>query len=264
MSDLGQTLRAAREAAGLSLSGMARRTGYSDGYLGNVETGVRNTTPRVIRAYERVLGMDRRSLLTGVAASVATATVPDAAVEIFRDIAAERTDLLSTAQTTHSTDRAIGGLVSRDRPCAGSLLKWARRGSPLLRVNSVGILAKVGSPDLDNDVVAMLKADEQARHLYLTAVTSRVLSVGWGDANALVLQGIPLTRPDQVLAFAREIGNPYDSGARWCSLVALSGARADDRPLVDAALQAALRRETSREMLRSIGGLLAGLDPVTL
>jgi transcriptional regulator with XRE-family HTH domain len=264
MSDLGKTLRQAREAAGLSLSGMARRTGYSDGYLGNVETGVRNATPKVIRAYERVLGVDRRSILAGVAASVATATVPDAAVEIFRDIAAERTALLSTVQTTHSTDRAIGALVSRDRPCAGSLLKWARRGSPLLRVNSVGILAKVGSPDLDNDVVGMLKVDEQARLLYLTAVASRVLNLGWNEANELALKGVPLTHPDQLRAFSREISNPYDSGARWCSLVVLAGARADDRARVDSALQVALKRESSREMLRSIGGVLTGLNPVDL
>jgi len=37
VSDLGPTLRQAREAAGLSLSGMARRTGFSRSYLGNVE-----------------------------------------------------------------------------------------------------------------------------------------------------------------------------------------------------------------------------------
>lgn len=55
MSDLGSTLRRARVAAGLSLSGMAKRTGYSRSYLGNAETGIRQVTPGLIRAYERVL-----------------------------------------------------------------------------------------------------------------------------------------------------------------------------------------------------------------
>src|SRR5437667_5021457 len=55
MSDLSRTLREAREAAGLSLSGMAKRAGYSRSYLGNVETGTRPATPAVIRAYERAL-----------------------------------------------------------------------------------------------------------------------------------------------------------------------------------------------------------------
>lgn len=35
---------------------MAKRTGYSRSYLGNVETGERQVTPDVVRAYERVLG----------------------------------------------------------------------------------------------------------------------------------------------------------------------------------------------------------------
>jgi transcriptional regulator with XRE-family HTH domain len=73
MDDIGARLRYARKAAGLSLAEVARRTHYGKGYLGNVETGVRRATPTVVLAYERALGdpMDRRGLLTGVAASVA-------------------------------------------------------------------------------------------------------------------------------------------------------------------------------------------------
>jgi predicted DNA-binding protein with PD1-like motif len=52
----GPALRQAREQAGLSLSGLAKRAGYSRSYLGNVETGVRPATPAVIRAYERAVG----------------------------------------------------------------------------------------------------------------------------------------------------------------------------------------------------------------
>ncbi len=37
---------------------MAKRTGYSRNYIGNVETGVRAVTPDVIREYESVLGED--------------------------------------------------------------------------------------------------------------------------------------------------------------------------------------------------------------
>jgi hypothetical protein len=241
---------------------MARRTGYSDGYLGNVETGVRNATPKVIRAYERVLGMDRRSLLVGVAAGVAAAAMPDQAVDVFRDIAAERTGLLAKTQTSHATDRAISALVARDRPCVGSLLKWAKRGSPVLRVNSVGILAKVGAPELDDDVVNALRSDEEARHLYLAAVVSRVLKMPWDEASNIAQNGLP----DRALtqAFVQETINPYDSGARWCALAVLARVRAQDPATIDPALHAALKRERSREMLRSIGGVLAGLDPVTL
>jgi transcriptional regulator with XRE-family HTH domain len=72
MTEIGTTLRRAREAAGLSLSEMARRTNFGKSYLGNVETGTRRATAGIVLAYERALGEDvkRRGLLTGVAAAV--------------------------------------------------------------------------------------------------------------------------------------------------------------------------------------------------
>lgn len=80
MTDTGAKLRQARLAAGVSLSAMAARTHYSKSYLGNVETGRRAATADVVLAYEQALGgeLDRRSLLTGVAAgTVAPAAVSD-------------------------------------------------------------------------------------------------------------------------------------------------------------------------------------------
>ena len=123
---LGATLRKAREAAGVSLSGMASRTGYSRSYLGNIETGARQPTPAIIRAYQKALGDDevnRRGLLAGMASAAFGAAVPDVAVEIVRDIGADRSRLLATAQTSHEVDKVIGSLVARDMPGVGSLMK---------------------------------------------------------------------------------------------------------------------------------------------
>jgi transcriptional regulator with XRE-family HTH domain len=47
----GGGLRARREAAGLSLQGLAARSGYSRSYLSRVETGRRAPTPAVVRVY---------------------------------------------------------------------------------------------------------------------------------------------------------------------------------------------------------------------
>jgi transcriptional regulator with XRE-family HTH domain len=145
---------------------MAKRSGFSRSYLGNVETGVREVTPGVIRAYQRVLGedVDRRSLLIGAAASFAAGAVPapDVAVDIARDVAKERSKLLSTVQTSHEVDRVIARLIARDAPSVASLAKWTRGGPPVLRVNAAGILAKLGSPALDNDVVSHLRVDRDA------------------------------------------------------------------------------------------------------
>lgn len=80
---VGAALRLSREAAGISLSGMAARTHYSRSHLCNVEAGRKLATPDVVLAYERALGedMDRRGLLTGVAAGV---VAPVAASELLR------------------------------------------------------------------------------------------------------------------------------------------------------------------------------------
>jgi transcriptional regulator with XRE-family HTH domain len=269
MTVLGPTLRRAREAAGLSLSGMARRTGYSRGYLGNVETGYRRATPTVVRAYERAMGDDvnRRSLLLGTALVGALPVLPpgsdpDVAGDLVRDIAAERTGYLSTVVTSHGTDRTIARLVARDTAGIASLTRWSRKGSAILRANSAGILAKVGSPLLDNGVVTVFRSDEEAREIFQTAVAARVLALPWDEAGQFVGRTGPIEDPDTIAAFAHEIGNPYDCGARWCCAVFLARARAADPHSVDAALGRALRAERSREVLRTIAGTLAGVDPL--
>ncbi len=83
MNGLGTTLRAIREAAGMSLSGMASRTNFSKSYLGLVETGCRRPTPQVVAAYEKALGdsVDRRSLLAGF---IGGAVAPTAMFEGIR------------------------------------------------------------------------------------------------------------------------------------------------------------------------------------
>ena len=54
---IGDALREARNAAGISLCVMATRTHYSKPYLSMVETGKRPATAGVVKAYERVLGI---------------------------------------------------------------------------------------------------------------------------------------------------------------------------------------------------------------
>lgn len=54
----GEHLRAAREAAGISLRHLASRAHFTPSYLSLVETGKRPVTPRLVLAYEHVLGPD--------------------------------------------------------------------------------------------------------------------------------------------------------------------------------------------------------------
>src|SRR5262249_448385 len=65
------------------------------------------------------------------------------AQRIFGEIAAGSSKLLATAQTSHGTDNIIQEFVSRDAASVDALLGWMRGGAtPVLRVNSAGILAK--------------------------------------------------------------------------------------------------------------------------
>ncbi|WP_424184220.1 helix-turn-helix domain-containing protein [Actinokineospora sp. G85] len=57
MADLGKALRAAREAAGVSLGAMAHRTNYSKALLGHIETGKRRVQDEHVIAYSRELGV---------------------------------------------------------------------------------------------------------------------------------------------------------------------------------------------------------------
>lgn len=243
MSDLGRTLREAREHAGLSLSGIAKRTGYSRSYLGNVETGVRTVTPDVINAYERVLGDDvnRRQLILGTVAALTASSTPDTAAAIAHDINSGRNGLLTDIQTTHATDRAVARLIARQPGSVASLIRWADRGKPLLRVNAAGILAKIGSPTTDNEAIAVLHADDKTRELYLTAVISRVLNMSWDEAANTASSRSPLPDPGQLRLFTAELSNPADSGARYCSALIL--ARSHHEPAAATALLQALRTE---------------------
>jgi hypothetical protein len=143
-----------------------------------------------------------------------------------------------------------------------SLIKWAGSGKSVLRVNAAGILAKVGSPLVNNEAVGVLRADGDVRTLYLTAVISRVLGVRWDDANDLAQGNGRLPSYEAVQAFTTELTNPNDAGARWCSVMLLARSRADDPATVTDALIGALRTEPGRENLRTIGLVLGGRDPL--
>lgn len=266
MDDLGVTLRRARQAAGLSLAGMAKRTGFSRSYLGNAETGERAVTPTLIRAYQKVVGDDlnRRELLIGAVSTLVAGGVPDEANDIAASVRAERYHVLASAQTSHVVDKTIAALVAQDTPSLAALTKWAQKGKPVLRVNASGILAKIGSPVLDGQVARQLVADVEVRELYLTAVVSRVLGLPWEDAGQLARSGSPLAEQHQLDALTAEVTNATDAGARWCSIVLLARTRPEASAVVDHALAGALKTETSSEHLRAIGYTLAGLDPITV
>jgi transcriptional regulator with XRE-family HTH domain len=129
----GAILKAARMAAGVSLSGMSARMHYSRSYLSNVENGRKSATPELIAAYESALGlgdlvgeqgdMRRRALVAmagmGMASPVAVGEmirrsllagvgVPD---EDWDAVVAERTRQLVTDPSAEYGSGLLGDLV---------------------------------------------------------------------------------------------------------------------------------------------------------
>ncbi|MFD0633555.1 helix-turn-helix domain-containing protein [Catenulispora yoronensis] len=60
---IGEALRAARLAAGVSLDAMAPRAHFSKQHLSNVETGKRAASPAVVAAYAEALGVPTETLM---------------------------------------------------------------------------------------------------------------------------------------------------------------------------------------------------------
>jgi transcriptional regulator with XRE-family HTH domain len=187
---------------------------------------------------------------------------------IFGSLLNGKRQLLASAQTTHATDLVIQTFVQRHDPSVDLLTGWMQRADDaVLRVNSAGILAKLGMPIVADSVITTLKSHCDTRQLYLTAVTSRVLTMPWdqaADFAAGVEKQVPLQElpAEHVVRLASEVQNPRDGAARWCSAVLLGYVAGSD-DMTRTALHRALQDEPCRENLRTIGNVLSGNNPLT-
>lgn len=171
---------------------------------------------------------------------------------------------LEAAQTTHNTDMILAEFVGSKRTTNATLTRWMTGAeSPVLRVNAAGILAKLRTPQATDRVVCALRADKQARALYLAAVASRVMGMPWDDA-VRVATGAATAGHGAGNAFAIELRNPHDGAARWCAAVLIYQTGAVSQNNVRAAVVDALRAEVAAENLRTVAALAAGADPVNV
>lgn len=111
----GALMRAAREAAGISLRAMAERSYYSRAYLSLIETGQRPVPAGVVAAYERVLGADleRLTVVARAPASVGITALSDVAVMLaamrrFEDAAGALTVLPAVRGMAEMTETFAG------------------------------------------------------------------------------------------------------------------------------------------------------------
>ncbi|MEU4800957.1 helix-turn-helix transcriptional regulator [Actinosynnema sp. NPDC023587] len=162
MSETARALRAAREAAGLSLAVMAQRTHYSKSMLGMVENGQRTATPDLVAAYERALNaqglgedVNRRELLAAAAAVLAGANTPEPLARLLDGLTAAeapgRVGRSEVAAVRHATsvyttmDLRYGGAVAAD--VSSGALRWAVSllDAPMREDTRVALSAAVGA-----------------------------------------------------------------------------------------------------------------------
>jgi transcriptional regulator with XRE-family HTH domain len=193
---------------------------------------------------------------------------------LFGDISCGSGHLLATAQTSHATDLTLGAMAAHDETARGALALWSRQGATaVLRVNAAGVLAKIGTPDLGDAAILAIRADHDARQLYLTAVASRVLDMPWEEAGQFAADvdqrpdfvHAPWTEGKKASAVQRlvsELGNRRDHAARWCSAILLVRLCDQAPDLVRNAVGRALGEEPCRENLRAYAAVLAGTNPM--
>ncbi|MDG4805114.1 helix-turn-helix transcriptional regulator [Micromonospora sp. WMMD980] len=195
---------------------------------------------------------------------------------VFGDITHGSGHLLATAQTSHATDLVISRLVAGEEDTRRGLVLLMRRGATaVLRVNAAGILAKVGAAELDDGAISVIRADQDARHLYVTAVASRVLKVPWEQAAHLSamsesqrngwesgVSGDTRSRASRLLT--DELMNSRDAAARWCAALLVSGCIDTEDAGTRSVIMSAVRRERCPENLRAFAAALAGVTPLAM
>jgi len=176
--------------------------------------------PAGLLAAEATLDRVNRRAFLGL--SALAVTHGPLAAEMAASIAGRDPGPLARVQTTHGADIVTASLA--DKASTTHLRRWMTDGDvPILRVNAAGILAKIPGQGQADHVADALAHDEEARRLYMTAVTSRVCAVDWTTAGQITSQPTAYAHRADFLAtrFASEALNPRDSGARWCASVML-------------------------------------------
>jgi transcriptional regulator with XRE-family HTH domain len=256
--DLGSALRAAREAAGLSLSAMATRTHYSKALLGHLETGRRAVTPGHVTAYSRALGVPVDSLYGPPSDPLRVAhewLVADTPAKVH-SCAGRRVGLSLAVEL----ERRVVDLRHLDDVIGGGDLL------PMVRKELTDV----------QTVVRETSYSENIGRRLLTVVGELSQLAGWvasdagryGEAQAVYLSGVSAAeeasdRPlaGQLLSSlsyqVANVGNPADA-----ALLARSAVRGADgaTPVVRALLLERVAWATARA--RDVNGSLRALDAV--
>ncbi|WP_245192832.1 helix-turn-helix domain-containing protein [Amycolatopsis alba] len=233
MSDLGSRLRAAREAAGMSLAAMAAKTHWSKAQLGHLETGARAVKREHVITYSRALNVSAESLYGQPQDPLRVAhewLVADGPARVHRSAGRRvgqsfATELEQRVNDLRRLDDTVGGgdlipLVRRELAETSAVVKCADYSEAVGR----RLLVAVGEL---SQLVGWVASDAgyflEARHVYLDGVSAA------RDAGDRTLAGQLLSTLSYQMA---NVGNPADA-----ALLAKSAVKgAHDAPPIAKAL----------------------------
>ncbi|MBF6302238.1 helix-turn-helix domain-containing protein [Nocardia amamiensis] len=240
--DIGERLRAIRQAAGLSLAALAARIPFSRSYLGHIETGARPASAEVVAAYTRACGevtcdpvtlvsvlgradVDRRSFLrTSVYSAALSATALASQSDMARLIRVDDSARVGMAEV-----RAVQGITDA-----------------FLRLDEVkggGIGRTAVAEFLSTDVASLLRsrfADSTVRSAAFSAAAELAYLAGF-KAHDAGEDGIGQRYFLSALRLAEESGVPGQDGFVF-RILALQGSDIRQRKFSVALAEESVRR----------------------
>jgi hypothetical protein len=179
--------------------------------------------------------------------------------ELVASVASGDEQVFSRNIVPYDLSMSLGGLALRDSGTKRRLVRWMHDGaSSMLRGNAQGTLFKTQRQDLIELAEISMAHDEQTRSRCLRCFTRRAFSLSWPDARSYSAYRAPLR---EISTLAALLSDRADASNRWCAAVYLGQAVDGGSKPARQALVGALRTESSRENLRTIGLALSGELP---
>jgi transcriptional regulator with XRE-family HTH domain len=280
--NLGDLLRDARSALGLTQAQAAERLCLADGndegqpgrdgykrwesgkvvpgprWLSNLSTVLDVPRPD-LEAAARATRMERRAFLAATGMAALSRTRRTELGDMLTSVAGGDEAWLSRNISPYDFGVSWANLANRDQGTRRRMLRWLDGGSTsLLRGNAQGALFKTQDPGLIERAELSMRHDDETRARCLRCFTRRAFSLSWPDARSYTAVAAPVA---DIRALGGLLVDPHDASNRWCAAVYLGEAVSGGSQPAHALLAGALRSESSRENLRAIGLALNGEHP---
>ncbi|HEY5990025.1 MAG TPA: helix-turn-helix transcriptional regulator [Streptosporangiaceae bacterium] len=269
---MGVLIRQAREARGLSQDELADRLMGASGsvtlsrnYISRWENGKRGVSAHWLPHLADVLDLPLEQLRDAVMkrraflAASSVALFGAGAAELLAAVATGDDSALCRNIAPYDFSVSLAALAARDLGVRRRLVGWMHDGhTSLLRGNCQGTLFKTRRPDLIELAEMSMARDEQTRKRCMRCFTRRAFGLAWPDASAYSAWNAP---KHEIARLTVLLTDPADASNRWCAAVYLGQAAQAGWLPARRVLGDALRTESSRENLRTIGLVLSGEQP---